>query len=172
MGSTANTDHELNLSKTIEKNGYIYVYVSNESNNSFDVYFDDLRITHTKGKVIQEDHYYPFGLNISALSSRAPLSKPNKYNTFQGQERTEDFDLGWYSFKWRNHDPTIGRFFNVDPLAEKYLYNSPYAFSENKVTSHSGEINFTANGYPGLTSGVVFCRRSWLRRGFLYIFLR
>jgi hypothetical protein len=27
-------------------------------------------------------------------------------------------------------------FFNVDPLAEKYLYNSPYAFSENHVTAH------------------------------------
>lgn len=44
--------------------------------------------------------------------------------------------MNWDSFKWRNHQPEIGRFFNVDPLAEKYVYNSPYAFSENKVTSH------------------------------------
>ena len=29
----------------IDKAGYLYVYVSNESNNSQDVYFDDLRIT-------------------------------------------------------------------------------------------------------------------------------
>lgn len=75
-------------------------------------------------------------MSILALSSSAPLSKPNKYNTFQGQERTEDFDLGWYQFKWRNHDPTIGRFFNADPLAESFYYNSTYAFSENKVTAH------------------------------------
>lgn len=27
----------------------------------------------------------------------------------------------------------IGRFFNVDPLADKYVYNSPYAFAENKL---------------------------------------
>lgn len=40
------------------------------------------------------------------------------------------------SFKWRNHDPAIGRFFNVDPLAAKYVYNSPYAFSENHVVAH------------------------------------
>ncbi len=73
---------------------------------------------------------------MNALSSSAPLSKPNKYNTFQGQERTEDFDLSWYQFKWRNHDPAIGRFFNVDPLSEKFYYNSTYAFSENKVTNH------------------------------------
>jgi hypothetical protein len=34
------------------------------------------------------------------------------------------------------HDPALGRFMVVDPLAEDYYYNSPYAFSENKVTSH------------------------------------
>jgi len=34
--------------------------------------------------------------------------------------------------------PKNGRrsFFNVDPLADKYVYNSPYAFSENLVTGH------------------------------------
>jgi len=34
------------------------------------------------------------------------------------------------------HDPSIGRFLSVDPLSEKYDYNSSYAFSENKVTGH------------------------------------
>ena len=37
------------------------------------------------------------------------------------------------NFKYRMHDPRIGRFFAVDPLAKKYPYNSPYAFSENRV---------------------------------------
>lgn len=55
---------------------------------------------------------------------------------FQGQEHVDDLGLNWDSFKWRNHQPDIGRFFNIDPLAEKYVHNSPYAFSENKVTSH------------------------------------
>jgi hypothetical protein len=31
------------------------------------------------------------------------------------------------------HDPRIGRFFAVDPLAPDYPHNSPYAFSENRV---------------------------------------
>lgn len=30
----------------------------------------------------------------------------------------------------------IGRFMSVDPLAEKYSYQSPYNFAENKVISH------------------------------------
>jgi RHS repeat-associated protein len=56
----------------------------------------------------------------------------NKY-LFQGQEHQEE--TGWDSFKWRNHQPDIGRFFNIDPLAEDYVHNSPYAFSENRVTN-------------------------------------
>ena len=32
--------------------------------------------------------------------------------------------------------PDVGRFFNIDPLSEKYAYQSHYNFSENKVISH------------------------------------
>ncbi|WP_073335978.1 hypothetical protein [Chryseobacterium carnipullorum] len=42
-------------------------------------------------------------------------------------------ETGFYSFKWRNYMPDVGRFFNLDPLAEIYTHNSPYAFSENRV---------------------------------------
>src|SRR5690625_937034 len=52
---------------------------------------------------------------------------------FQGQERQDELGLNWDSFKWRNYDYAIGRFFNVDPLAEQYAYNSTYAFQENKM---------------------------------------
>jgi RHS repeat-associated protein len=53
--------------------------------------------------------------------------------TFQVQEKQEE--TGWNSFKWRNYDPSFGRFFNVDPLAEEYAYQSPYNFSENAVVN-------------------------------------
>uniref|UniRef100_UPI000ACB6785 RHS repeat-associated core domain-containing protein n=1 Tax=Chryseobacterium sp. CCH4-E10 TaxID=1768758 RepID=UPI000ACB6785 len=49
---------------------------------------------------------------------------------FQGQELQE---TGWYSFKWRNYMSDVGRFFNIDPLAEKYNTWTPYAFSGNRV---------------------------------------
>ena len=52
---------------------------------------------------------------------------------FQGQELQEELGLNWSSFRWRNADPAIGRFFNIDPLAENFYYNSPYNFSENRV---------------------------------------
>ena len=31
------------------------------------------------------------------------------------------------------HDPRLGRFLSIDPLAPDYPWNSPYAFSENRV---------------------------------------
>ncbi|MEJ0055864.1 MAG: RHS repeat-associated core domain-containing protein [Bacteroidota bacterium] len=99
-----------------------------------EVYFDDFKVTHIKSPVIQTDSYYPFGLRFDSYSREG--SVPNKTKLFQGQEQIDDLGLNWVSFKWRNHQPEIGRFFNVDPLSEKYYYNSPYAFSENKVTAH------------------------------------
>ena len=61
-------------------------------------------------------------------------STPNFMNTFQDQEYEKE--TGWVKFKWRNHQPDIGRFFNVDPLAEEYHWWTPYAFSGNMVTAH------------------------------------
>lgn len=54
---------------------------------------------------------------------------------FQGQEKDDEIKGGGNSinFKFRMYDPRLGRFFAVDPLAAKYAYNSPYAFSENRL---------------------------------------
>lgn len=37
------------------------------------------------------------------------------------------------NYKFRMHDPRVGRFFAVDPLDKDFPWNSPYAFSENRV---------------------------------------
>ncbi|WP_286920125.1 DUF6443 domain-containing protein [Flavobacterium sp. UBA4197] len=110
-------------------------------------------------KIIEESHYYPFGLKHRAYNTnqysfvppvngvpgyavptleqaggRTPVN-PFKYK-YQGQERQEEIGLNWDSFKWRNYDYAIGRFMSIDPLAEDYTYQSTYAFAENKVISH------------------------------------
>ncbi len=51
--------------------------------------------------------------------------------SFQGQER--DSENGFINYKYRMYDPRIGRFFAIDPLTTDYPWNSPYAFSENRV---------------------------------------
>jgi hypothetical protein len=62
-----------------------------------------------------------------------------------------------YEFKYRMHDPQTGRFWQVDPLAHDYRYNSPYAFSENRVINGRElegleyvSIHHYANGTNGI----------------------
>jgi RHS repeat-associated protein len=54
---------------------------------------------------------------------------------FNGQEKDDEVKGVGNSinFKYRIHDPRLGRFLSVDPLAPIYAYNSPYAFAENKL---------------------------------------
>jgi RHS repeat-associated protein len=54
---------------------------------------------------------------------------------FQGQEKDDEVkgEGNSINYKFRMHDPRVGRFFAVDPLAKEYPWNSPYAFSENRV---------------------------------------
>jgi hypothetical protein len=37
------------------------------------------------------------------------------------------------NYKYRMHDPRVGRFFATDPLEKNYPHNGPYNFSENRV---------------------------------------
>jgi RHS repeat-associated protein len=122
----------LTVASTIRLPGYAYVFLSNEGVMQQEIAFDEYSISHAHGAVIQQDEYYPFGLTFNSYQRENSLQ--NRFK-FQGQEHIDDLNLGWDSFKWRNHQPDIGRFFNADPLAEKYYYNSPYAFSENDVVS-------------------------------------
>jgi RHS repeat-associated protein len=132
--SGATTLHVVN-GQLVTKSGYLYVYTSNEATN-MDVFFDNLQVTHIQGALLEETHYYPFGLVMAGISSKAAGTLQNKEKTFQGQRFDDDFGLNWVQFKWRNHDPQIGRFIEIDPLSEKYFHNSTYGFSENKVTAH------------------------------------
>jgi RHS repeat-associated protein len=54
---------------------------------------------------------------------------------FQGQEKDDEIkgEGNSINYKYRMHDPRVGRFFAVDPLTSRFPYNSPYAFSENRV---------------------------------------
>lgn len=54
---------------------------------------------------------------------------------FQGQEQDDEIKGKGNSvnYKYRMHDPRIGRFFAVDPLAPKYPQWTPYQFSGNQV---------------------------------------
>jgi RHS repeat-associated protein len=58
---------------------------------------------------------------------------------YQEQERQDELGLNWDSFKWRNYNPEIARFMNIDPLTEDYYDYTPYQFSSNQPV-HAREI--------------------------------
>ncbi|MFN5431661.1 MAG: DUF6443 domain-containing protein [Cyclobacteriaceae bacterium] len=143
--SAFNAFEKLERVFTASQSGYLYVYVANEaSTTSSNVYFDEMAIVHQKNnntlQVTQASDYYPFGLSFNnyqaeRIKNDLTTAQKNRYG-FQGQEWQADLDLGWSQFKWRMHDPAIGRFGGVDPLSDNYLYNSTYAFSENRTVAH------------------------------------
>ncbi|MBO0934102.1 DUF6443 domain-containing protein [Fibrella aquatilis] len=67
-------------------------------------------------QVVQEQHYDPWGLNLSTLSSLLPLNntaKPVVRFNYNGIE--EQGDLGTYMAIYRSFDPSISRWWSVDP---------------------------------------------------------
>lgn len=76
---------------------------------------------------VQGSDYDALGFEFN----KATQEKTNK-SKYQKQERIEDFNLGIDLFKFRPSDYQIGRFWQIDPLATEYVYNSPYALQENK----------------------------------------
>ncbi|ELR68043.1 hypothetical protein C900_01217 [Fulvivirga imtechensis AK7] len=141
IGTAANGAHEkLTLNDIVaEKAGFVYVYISSESAATHWVYFDDMKVTLNESPVIQEDDYYPFGLTFNSYQ-RVTADK-NKYLYNQGTgdkqfktERITDLDLNLDMTKLRMYDYAIGRFVQVDPLADQggqeSMSSYQYAFND------------------------------------------
>lgn len=95
-----------------KKNGYCYIYISNETNEM--VYFDNLTLSVEAGPILEETHYYPAGLRMAGISSSAVGVVQNKY-LYQGLYSEFDDVTGWNNFALRNYDPQTGRFVQQDP---------------------------------------------------------
>ncbi|PZF74813.1 RHS repeat-associated core domain-containing protein [Taibaiella soli] len=108
---------------TASRNGYLSVFLSSQSPVIQPV-FDKFRVTLTRGNLVDENHYYPFGLTVN-LASQSSIY--NRY-LFLGNMLDKTNGLHLYDFNARQYDPQVGRFLSIDPLHE---YNNGYIYSKN-----------------------------------------
>ena len=139
-GQRRTFDLKFSNALTAEKNGYAYIYFTNESDEL--VYFDNFSLTHEQGPLIEETHYYPFGLAMAGISSKAigPMENRYKYNgkELQHDEFTYGLNVEWHDYGARMYDAQIGRWMVVDPLGElgrrwsaySYTFNNPKRFMD------------------------------------------
>jgi len=90
-------------------------------------------VMHYEAQVVSVSDYYPFGMGIKEREWK-DSSFGYRFG-FQGQEGDDEVkgNGNSYAFKFRIHDSRLGRFLSVDPVTAEYPWNSPYAFSENRV---------------------------------------
>ena len=111
-----------------QQKGYIYIWVSNESENT-KVWFDDLKVTHRSRRVTQATVYYAYGSVLREQKTPEELTYRYKY---QGQYAEKDEETGWSHFELREFDPVVGRWTAKDPKGQYY---SPYVGMGNNPIS-------------------------------------
>ncbi len=111
-----------------EADGYKYVY-------QFKDHLDNVRLSYkdankdgsiTQDEIVQEKNYYPFGLTHKGYNS--VLRGRNHTYGFTNKEEQDEIGLGWIDITARNYDPALGRWMNLDPLAEQMRRHSPYNY--------------------------------------------
>ena len=96
-------------------------------------------------EVIQESHYYPFGMELSGPWQVDPNSN-NDY-LYNGKELNKDLDLNLSLYGARFYDPSIARFTGVDPISDQIAHLSTYNYASNNPVT-----NIDLYGLQGVNS--------------------
>ena len=109
--------------------GYDYVYQYKDHLGNIRMSYKNTGSTSSPTLQIQEENnYYPFGLKHKGYNNGIITEHPYKYN---GKELNQELGLDWYDYGARNYDAALGRWMNIDPLAEERNWLSPYNYVQN-----------------------------------------
>jgi RHS repeat-associated protein len=120
------------LDLKVPENGYLYVYVSNETNKN--VEFDNLQIDHQSNCLIETNDYYPYGLLLPRSTALDISPQDYKYN---GKELQRDLQFNVEDYGARQYDPVLGRWLQVDPMAHMRVEWSLYNFCRNNPINNT-----------------------------------
>ncbi|TNE82444.1 MAG: hypothetical protein EP332_00195 [Bacteroidetes bacterium] len=114
--------------------GNVQVVISDKRVSVCDEY---LGVDRFEAEVLSAMDYYPFGMLMPDRQWYANSDSSGYRFGFNGQEKDDEIKGPGNSvtFKYRIHDPRLGRFLSVDPLFMSYPWNSSYAFAENTPIS-------------------------------------
>ncbi|MFT5823744.1 MAG: RHS repeat-associated protein [Crocinitomix sp.] len=89
---------------------------------------DGTNVDYYDADVTSTAEYYPYGMTLRSETD----GEGYRYG-FNGQETDSEIkgEGNSINYKYRMHDPRIGRFFGVDPLTPKYPELTPYQFCSN-----------------------------------------
>ena len=103
-----------------------------DNNGLGTVWFDDLQIKKSvtgDSEIIQEDNYYAFGLKHQGYNNVVTSTNSGQKYKYNGKELQDELGLNMYDYGARNYDPALGRWMNIDPLAEISRRWSPYNYA-------------------------------------------
>ena len=94
----------------------------------------DLNGSISQSEIIEESNYYPFGLKQhgynNAQTGGNDLAQQWKFGSKEFQDDAiGGTNLNWYDFGARNYDAALGKWMNIDPLAEEMRRHSPYNYA-------------------------------------------
>ncbi len=123
--------------------------------------------------ILEENHYYPFGLKHGAYNQTRkdvkyqeltaskkevkqvmPEQVKFKYK-YNSKELQDELGLNVYDYGARVYDPAVPRFWQVDPLAEKYGFQSVYVYADDNPVLFIDNMGMSASRANYIESTVV-----------------